>query len=107
MIVFRFVGLCLIATAFITLVVDGTKSIAASALVFTPLGAGWFSLHAPSLNVFQAVVERYTFPFLWDPIILTVLLLPVWLVIAAFGLLFLFTGRRRLRATTVVRQDRR
>ncbi|MBZ0218083.1 MAG: hypothetical protein K8F25_16115 [Fimbriimonadaceae bacterium] len=97
MFVFRFLGLCLVAIAFIALVVDGTKSIAASTLYFTPLGEGWFSLHPPSLNLFQAIVERYTFPFIWDSIIIYLLLLPVWVVIAALGLLLLYIGRRRLR----------
>ncbi len=105
MIVFRAVGLCLVAIAFITLVVDGTKSIAASTLIFTPLGEGWFSLHPPSLNLFQALIERYTFPFIWDSVILNLMLLPVWLVIAALGFALIYIGRRRMRAARILRQD--
>ena len=98
MFVFRFIGLCFVAIAFITLVVDGTKSIAASSLIFTPLGEGWFSLHPASLNLFQALIERYTFPFIWDSVILHIMLVPVWIVIAALGFLLMYIGRRRLRA---------
>jgi len=98
MIVLRVLGLSLVAIAFITLVVDGTRSIAASAIVITPLGEGWFKLHAPSLNLIQALIERYTLPFLWDPVFLNILLLPVWLVIAAFGFTLVYLGSRRLHA---------
>ena len=101
MIVLRGTGLCLVAIAFITLVVDGTKSIAASALVFTPLGEGWFKIHAPSLNLLQAVIERYTFPYFWDPVFLNFLLLPVWLVVAVLGFVLIYLGRPRLRASSI------
>ena len=40
----RFVGLWLIAGALVALVIDGTKTIAASHLTVTPLGLAWFAL---------------------------------------------------------------
>ncbi|PLX38690.1 MAG: hypothetical protein C0606_05415 [Hyphomicrobiales bacterium] len=81
----------------IGVVVDGTKSIAANALVLTPLGEAWYALSPETLNLSQAAVERHVHPFLWDPIIQSVLLLPNWAVIGSLGflLVLLTTPRRR------------
>jgi hypothetical protein len=105
MVFLRFFGLFLLATAFIALVVDGIKSIAATGIVFTPLGQGWFSLHPPSINLVQAIIERYTLPFLWDPVFLTVLLAPVWLVFGVLGGLFLYIGRKKRDTSIAYSQD--
>ncbi len=47
-----------------------------------PLGELWFKLHVGSLNLVQAVVERYIWPPLWDPGISSLLQLPAALVFA-------------------------
>ncbi len=41
-----------------------------------PLGELWFKLDVGSLNLVQAVVERYIWPPLWDPAIASVLQIP-------------------------------
>jgi hypothetical protein len=48
-----------------------------------PLGELWFNVHVASLNLIQAVVQRYLHPFLWDPIITTVLQWPAWSLLGA------------------------
>eukprot|EP00873_Tetraselmis_striata_P026105 jgi/Tetstr1/446369/TSEL_033911.t1 len=53
--------------ALVALVIDGTKTIAASAWVATPLGQYWFDFAPASLNTAQAAVQRHVSPFLWDP----------------------------------------
>ncbi len=105
MVFFRIIGLWLLAMAFIAMVVDGIKSIAATSLVLTPLGQGWFSLHPPSINLLQAIVERYTLPFLWDPVLLTVMLAPIWLVFGLLGALFLYIGRKKRDASIAYSED--
>ena len=40
----RFIGLWMIAGALVALVIDGTKTIAASTLTVTPLGQSWYSI---------------------------------------------------------------
>ncbi len=66
---------------------------------FVPLALGqlWFNIDPPSLNLTQAVIERYVWPPLWDPVILTVLRWPAWAVLGlpALILLILPIGRRR------------
>ncbi len=61
------------------------------------LGQMWFNLDPPSLNLVQAVIERYVWPPLWDPVLLTILRGPAWAVLGlpALILLILPMGRRR------------
>lgn len=64
-----------------------------------PLGEAWYRLDAPSLNLVQAVTERYIWPALWDPAALFVLQQPAALVFALPGailllLAFLPRGRK-------------
>jgi hypothetical protein len=63
----------------------------------TALGQLWYSLHPGSLNLVQAVIERYVAQFLWDPVIITVLLAPASLVFLVIGILFALAFRRRKR----------
>ena len=54
----RFVGLWLIAGALVALVVDATKSIAASTLTVTPLGLAWASINPASLMSVQQFFQQ-------------------------------------------------
>ncbi|MEX0853198.1 MAG: hypothetical protein WD036_07950 [Bauldia sp.] len=98
----RFVGLWLIAGALVTLVVDATKTIAASALTVTQLGPAWYWLSPSTLMSVQEFVQRRIEStiggWLWDPLIMWVLMLPTWAVLATFGFLLTYLGRpRRIR----------
>ena len=93
--VFRLLGLLILALALITAVLDIARSIADSALVITPLGKDWFDLSVDSLNLSQAIVQRYVHPYVWDPIIQSILQMPSWLVFAVFALLLMWIGRKR------------
>lgn len=105
MLIVRWLGLWLLAGAFVAFIVDGTKSIAASQITVTPLGQSWFELHPPSLNLVQAVVERYVLPFLWDPVLVNILLLPGWAVLAAIGALLVYLGRKRTPASVITNEE--
>jgi len=63
--------------------------------VFTSLGEHWFTIHRESLNAAQAGIERHVAPFLWDPVMTTILLLPAWIVVGGLGALFYLLGYRR------------
>jgi hypothetical protein len=62
------------------------------------LGQLWFDLSPSSLNLVQAVVQRYIHPFLWDPIIVSVLLCWAFAVLMVFGLLILAFSSSRARS---------
>jgi hypothetical protein len=61
------------------------------------LGQLWFDLNRSSLNLVQAVVQRYIHPFLWDPIIVTILLCWAFAVLMVLGVLMLAIFGRRPR----------
>jgi len=91
----RILALFSLSLALITAVLDITRSIADSALIMTPLGVDWFNFSPGTLNLAQATVQRYVHPFLWDPIIQTMLLSPSWFVFGVLWLLFALAGRKR------------
>lgn len=86
-IILRWIGVWLLAGAFLALIVDGVRWLANGTFQPTLAGEFWFWLSPGGLNVTQAVIERYTLPVLWDPVMIAILQLPVWAVGAALGLL--------------------
>ena len=66
---------------------------------FHPVAAGelWYRLSPGTLNLTQAVTQRYVLPELWDPVLLTVLLWPAFLVLAVPGLILFALGSLRRR----------
>lgn len=62
----------------------------------TAVGDLWFSVHAASLNLVQAVIERYLWPPLWDPLITTILLWPAGIFYVVIGLLAFFSAKSRI-----------
>ena len=50
-----------------------------------PRSAGqvWFNIHVASLNLMQALVQRFLHPLLWDPVIATMLQWPAWSLLGA------------------------
>lgn len=41
-------------------------------------GQTWFALHSASLNLAQAVTQRYLHPAVWDAVAVPLLLRPLW-----------------------------
>lgn len=56
------------------------------------LGELWYALAPGSLNLSQAVIQRYLWAPLWDPGLITVLLWPAVLVLGGIGLVLLVLG---------------
>ncbi|MEZ5934213.1 MAG: hypothetical protein R3F54_20205 [Alphaproteobacteria bacterium] len=48
-------------------------------------GELWFRLHPYSLNLSQAIIQRYVLPGLWDPVIVGLLQWPAWSILGAPG----------------------
>ncbi|MBT5664421.1 MAG: hypothetical protein HOJ06_03700, partial [Rhodospirillaceae bacterium] len=56
-------------------------------------GGLWFQAHAASLNLSQAIVQRYLFPPLWDDFIVPQLLLrALWETLTILFMFFLVVG---------------
>ena len=93
--VFRFVGLFVLAAAFVALLYDGTKTIAADQISITPLEQIWTYLDAGSLQRLKETVSRHAPDWVWDRLFTTVLTAPAALVLAVFGALLMLIGRKK------------
>lgn len=90
---FKCLGLLLLAGAFAALVVDGTRSVAAGNAAILPLGRTASALFPNAFLAVHKLLETHA-PLLWDPIAVTILLLPAWLVLGTLGLCLLALARR-------------
>jgi hypothetical protein len=92
----RLLGFALLAVA-IVLLADDIASMnwpAVSGFAPQPLGLLIHTLAPDLLNGSQAFIQRYVWPFLWDPIIQTVLTWWDFLVIGVLGLVLAVLARR-------------
>jgi len=92
---FRFLGLLCLAAAFILIIYDGTKSIAASRFYFTTVRTLWELLNPSSLAQLRPLLSPYLNGSLWDPGMVTVLAWPAWSLLGAFGILLILLGRKK------------
>ena len=95
MVIGRVIGWILVVAGIAILARDIFGWINTGPLVFVAAGELWFTLHDGSLNLIQAVTQRYIWPQLWDPIAVTVLLWPAFLVVGVPGLILSWVFRRR------------
>jgi hypothetical protein len=90
----RFIGLLLLALAFIFFVYDGTKSIADQRLYITRVAEVWATFHEQSLAQVRPVLEGLAV-WLWDPVARSVLDAPTCLVLVILGTIFVLLGRKK------------
>ncbi len=79
------IGLCLIVLALLAAGAELVGSLAADAWQPLALGGIWAAVDLGSLNLVQAVVQRYLHPAIWDPGIISLLLWPAWIVLTVPG----------------------
>ena len=91
----RFIGLICLATAFILVIYDGTKSIAANAFYFTSARTFWELISAASLAKLKPLLTPYAGGILWDPVMVSILSAPSWSLLGGFGIILLLLGRRK------------
>ena len=89
------VGWLLLLGAMMVVTRDILRYVETDAYAAIVVGELWKYLHFDSLQLAQAVVQRYLHPALWDPAIVWVLLLPAWLVFAVPGLALWILCRKR------------
>lgn len=93
MVVLRVLGWLLLAGAAVALGADVVASVQAGAVVTNPAGAIWYKCAPDSLNLVQAVVQRYIHPALWDKAIFPLLTLPAWVGLGLLGVLLVLLGQ--------------
>jgi hypothetical protein len=90
----RFIGLCLLATAFVFFVYDGTKSMANHDLVYTKVGDVWAIVDQNSLNLVQNWLKQ-KFVWAWDPYLQKGFDLPAWVVVGIVAAILIMLGRKK------------
>lgn len=94
---FRFIALLLILIALALAARDGYASYQAEALRIMDAGTLWAGLHRDSLQLAEPAITRYLHPFLWHPVIVTILLFPAWVVFGGLGIILWLLTRLRGR----------
>ncbi len=97
MIVGRLLGWLVTAAALMAAGAEILASLEAGAYQGLAIGYLWFKIDAASLNLSQAVVQRYIHPSVWDPVISTILQWPAWITFGVLGPALAFLCRRRDR----------
>lgn len=88
----RAVAWLLILAAVAVTVRDGLAWLDTGAWESVPFGQVWFDLHKDSLLLIQPALERHVSPFLWDPVMTSILVAPAWLVFVLPGVVLLALG---------------
>jgi|APSaa5957512535_1039671.scaffolds.fasta_scaffold53541_2 hypothetical protein len=93
------VGILFLALALLAAGAEVVASLQAGSWQPRILGQVWYDLDRGSLNLMQAVVQRYLHPAIWNPGMVALLQWPAWLValIPAAVFLLLFRPRRSVR----------
>ncbi len=94
---FRLLSMIALAVAVIMAVLDATRSIAADALVLTPLGESWSAVAPQTLEDVQGLLRALAPDALADAILAQLLAAPGFAVVAIVSLVFHVIGRRRRR----------
>ena len=94
---FRFIGLVLLAGAFASAVIDGARSLAAQQLILTPMGLALDLAFPNKFPLLQPFVEKRLHPFVWDPVLVSILSAPAFVDMAALGAILFYLVRSRQR----------
>ena len=90
----RFIGLCILAMAFVLFVYDGTKTIANQHVVYAKLVEVWAMVDQTTLNQAQIWLKQKA-PWAWDPYMQSVFELPAWGVLAIIAMILIVLGRKK------------
>ena len=92
---FRFVGIMLLALAFIFVVYDGMKSIADHMFYATRIEQIWTEIHSRSLQALRDSIERHTAAIFWRLLVQPILDQPIALVFGLLSVILILLGRKK------------
>ena len=97
MFVLRLVGSLFLLLATMSLIHDGGLSLVRNkGMLVTPIGQHWYDIAPSSLDRAEQAVRAIS-PWLWDHVLLTILLYPGWIVFGIAGVVLCYAGRKRKR----------
>lgn len=89
--------------AAIALASDVTRTMAGpGGFVMTSFETHWRAFAPQLLNSTKEMIARNLHPWVWDPVLRRLLLLPAWFLLGAIGLLFAHLGRRQRRVNIFI-----
>ena len=91
----RFIGLLLLALAFIFVIYDGIRSISDGGILLTKTSYIWNVIHDRSLAAFQALVEQQAGAEVWQIGVAPVLDQPAAAVACVLGIILIVLGRKK------------
>ena len=81
----RTLGWVLVILALAAFAYELHASIQAGGYRMIEAGALWFGLDVESLNLAQAIIQRFIHPYLWDPVVAGMLQWPAWSLLGGPG----------------------
>ncbi len=93
----RLMSMIALSVAVIAAVLDATRSIAADAVVMTPLADTWAGLSAATLDAFETVVKANLPEVAWTGVAMPLLGIPAFAFFAGLALVLYIVGRRPAR----------
>ena len=94
---FRLAAMVSLAVAVIMAVLDATRTVAASALVTTPLRTSWLAVSPDTFNATENFVREKAGPLVWDSAANWVLGLPGFAVFLALAFILSLIGHKPAR----------
>ena len=94
---FRLAAMISLSVAVIMAVLDTTRSVAASALVMTPLKTSWLAVSPDTLAATEVFVREKIHPMAWDGAIAWILNLPGFAVFCGLALILYAIGYKPQR----------
>jgi hypothetical protein len=89
-------GAGLLALGLAALGYEGLLALETGSYRMLAAGELWYALDRSSLNLVQAIIQRHVHPALWDPLLASILIWPVWSLLGGAGaFLFLAFAPRR------------
>ena len=97
----RWLGAFIAGVALIMGLYEGWQLVAGNRTELSKVGDVWYAVHPTSLQLLQPAIERHIEPrvgqWLWDPVVLTILTAPAWLVLGIIGAVLMLIGWKRSR----------
>jgi hypothetical protein len=90
----RFIGLCLLATAFVLFVYDGEKTIVNQHVAFLKFSEAWAIVDQASLSLVQDWLKQHAL-WAWDPYVQRCFDLPTWVVLGVAAMILIVLGRKK------------
>ena len=87
------IGWILLALGVAILCHDLVKWILSGVFEVIDVGLFWFLVHPDSLKLAEPAIARHIHPFLWHPVMSSILLAPAFLIFGVPGVIFLYLTR--------------